>query len=422
VEHALTFVKVAAVFAAVVVARKRKAPMGLALGGGGLAIALLMGRTPAWIARELAGGLDAVLFSPSTCQFVAVIGCTIGLSTVLERAGQIERLTNAFRACFASPRVTLVALPAIIGFLPMPGGALFSAPMVEAAATGTGLDKQDKTLINYWFRHVWEYAWPLYPGVMITSQLLGIEVRWVSLAQAPMCVAAILAGLVFLRGAGPAAAPREAAPRGRAALDAAIVLLPFAVIVGVHLAAGLSIVLATGAGLALAAVWHAAARHVGTGALLRSLFASRAVLGMLVMAYGAKVFGELMVRSGAIAGIAALLQSMSLPLLLLAVALPFCVAFFSGITIVYVMTTFPVLIATTGTGAQAMPVIALAYAAGYCGTLLSPVHSCFVVSTAYWQSEIVVSMRRLLIPCAIVLATGAALMLVLRSWVLGSGS
>ncbi|HZL72905.1 MAG TPA: hypothetical protein VFC86_10615, partial [Planctomycetota bacterium] len=68
---ALTFLKVALVFASVVWTIRKKFPIGLALSAGGVVLALLMGKSLPWIGHELAGGLDAVLFEARTIQFVA---------------------------------------------------------------------------------------------------------------------------------------------------------------------------------------------------------------------------------------------------------------------------------------------------------------------------------------------------------------
>jgi hypothetical protein len=404
----LTFVKVAVVFVAVVVAMKRKAPMGLALAGGGLAIALLMGKPAGWIGAELAGGLDAILFSAHTGRFVAVMGVIVALSYVLDRAGQIAALTGGFRAAFRDPRWSLAALPAVIGLLPMPGGALFSAPMVEASAAGTGLEREDKALVNYWYRHVWEYAWPLYPGVLFSAQLLSVEVRTLSLLQAPLVGVAILGGILFVRKASRPA-PREEGRRARSVARAVVALLPFLLIFALYLVVGLDLVLSVGVAFGVACLWHLAVRNVAPAALLRTVFANWGVVDMMLLGFGAKVFGELMMRSGAIAGISGLFQTMHLPVAALAILLPLAVGFFSGITLVYVMTTFPVLLAYPGVAP--VPTLVLAFAAGYCGTLLSPVHSCLVMSTKYFDSDLATPIRRMLVPCAAILLAGVGLFL-----------
>jgi len=410
--NALTFFKVAVVFAAVVWSIRRKVPIGLALSTGGVAVALLMGRSPAWIGTQLTGGLDAVLWRPSTGQFVGAMGLIVGLTMVMQSSGEMTRLTASFGAWLRRPRVALATLPAIIGLLPMPGGALFSAPMVEKSAAGTALTAEDKALVNYWYRHVWECVCPIYASVIYCASLVHREVKVLSLALLPIAVVAIIAGLRFLGERSPKS--EEEGSRRRAALGAVAGLLPLIVLFAIYGSTSATLPLAAAAGLVFAAAWHVVAGHLKPGELLKTLFARPAVLDMMVMGLGAVIFGEMMVQSQAIAGISSLFVSLGLPLALLAIALPAVVAFFSGMTIVYVSTTFPLLLAYPGVMDNPLPVIALAFAAGFCGMLLSPLHSCLVVSTRYFRADLLGPIRRMIVPCGAILAAGVGLMLVLR--------
>lgn len=409
---ALTFLKVVVVFVLVVWAIRRRFPIGLALSGGGIAVALLMGRTPGWIGHELAGGLKPVLFEPSTRRFVAAMGLIVGLTMVMQASGEMARLTASFKTWLRRPRVVLAALPAIIGLLPMPGGALFSAPMVEQSASPS-MAPEDKALVNYWYRHVWECVCPIYSSVILCAQLIHREVKILTLALFPIAIAAIVAGLGFLGSRMPTEG--ENGSRRRAALGALSGLLPLIVLFGIYGATSASLPLAAAAGLAFAAIWHLAARHLGLVTLLKTLF-SPAVLEMMLLGLGAMIFAEMMLRSGAIDGISKLFTSMGLPLTLLAIVLPAVVAFFSGMTIVYVSTTFPLLLGFPGVRENPLPVIALAFSAGFCGMLLSPLHSCLVVSTRYFQADLMRPIRRMIVPCVFILATGGALMWLFRNF------
>jgi len=403
---ALTFLKVAVVFAAVVWAIRKKFPIGLALSAGGVVLALLMGKSLPWIGHELAGGLDAVLFEARTIQFVAAMGLIVGLTMVMQASGEMGRLTASFKAWLRRPRVVLAALPAVIGLLPMPGGALFSAPMVEQSA-GSSMAPEDKALVNYWYRHVWECVCPIYSSVILCAQLIHREVKILTLALLPIAIAAIVAGLRFLGQRQPREA--ENGSRGRAAVGTLTGLMPLIVLFAFYAVLSVSLPLAAAAGLLFAASWHLLAGHLGASKLVKTLFAP-AVLDMMLMGYGAMVFGALMGRSGAIYGISSLFLTLGLPLVLLAVVLPAVVAFFSGMTIVYVSTTFPLLLGYPGVSENPLPVVALAFSAGFCGMLLSPLHSCLVVSTRYFQSDLLGPIRRMVVPCFAILATGGALM------------
>ena len=47
-----------------------------------------------------------------------------------------------------------------------------------------GLSPERRTFVNYWFRHLWEYVVPTYPGLILAATMLGMPVRrfgWINL-------------------------------------------------------------------------------------------------------------------------------------------------------------------------------------------------------------------------------------------------
>ena len=56
----------------------------------------------------------------------AIVGLILILSDAMERSGQSKRLMEALSGFLTSPRLRLIFFPALIGLLPMPGGAVFS--------------------------------------------------------------------------------------------------------------------------------------------------------------------------------------------------------------------------------------------------------------------------------------------------------
>jgi len=125
-----------------------------------------------------------------------VIFLIIWLSNQMDLTGVMEELVKTIRARVSS-RAALAAMPAVIGLLPMSGGAIFSAPMVDSCDHENSLSQDLKTQINYWFRHIWEYWWPLYPGVLLAVDLAGIEIWQFVLVQLPLCFCSISIGSFY---------------------------------------------------------------------------------------------------------------------------------------------------------------------------------------------------------------------------------
>jgi len=98
---------------------------------------------------------------------------------------------------FPQDRIRLTLMPAFFGFLASPGGAMFSAPFVQKAAEPLGISPERKTFINYWFRHLWEYVLPTYPGVLLAVSLLNIEFFVFFKIVYVYTIAAVLIGIIF---------------------------------------------------------------------------------------------------------------------------------------------------------------------------------------------------------------------------------
>ena len=81
----------------------------------------------------------------------------------------------AARTKLISDKTSFGGMPAFLGFLPSLGGALFSAPMVENASRRYDMTPEQKTAINYWFRHIWEFANPIMPGLLLLHKLPGFH-------------------------------------------------------------------------------------------------------------------------------------------------------------------------------------------------------------------------------------------------------
>ena len=136
--------------------------------------------------------------SLQTISLLIIVGLIMVMSRIMEESGHMARLVNSFEGLSKDPRTVGSVMSALIGLLPMPGGALFSAPMVETSLSKSSVTVEQKTAVNYWFRHIWEYWWPLYPGVILAVALLEVETwRFMSI-MAPMTIISIVAGLIFI--------------------------------------------------------------------------------------------------------------------------------------------------------------------------------------------------------------------------------
>jgi len=142
-------------------------------------------------------------------------------------------------------RWLLALMPMLIGMLPMAGGALFSAPMVQEASQDLEVSPERRTFLNYWFRHSLESVFPLYPSLVLAAGLMEVPVQTLTRTQFPLFVAMLVSGILFgLLGIPRAVDQGDRRPARRETL----VLLsksiwPIALVLGLALLVGMDLIL-----------------------------------------------------------------------------------------------------------------------------------------------------------------------------------
>jgi hypothetical protein len=417
------------VFLAVLLATRVRVPLAGALLAGGILLDLWAG-TPL---SDLPGHAARAASSPELWLVLLMTGLIVEVGRfVTERRNADEILGVAARWGGRHGRAaSLVLMPAVIGLVPMPAGALFSAPFVEEAGGG---DRPAgwKTAVNYWFRHVWEYWWPLYPGIVVAMSVFPVSAPRFVAAEffyTPLALTVGYAVLIRPHLLGLASDAVQAAMRPRRALLAAspllcvlAALMLFPLLPSGWRPGGGAVVtrlLPVIAGLFVALipiVWDEsrhAAQH-GLRGWPRPLFStllrrkSVEVYGSLA---GVLFFKAMLDQSHALPVAAAELAASGVPPAVSVAGLPLLAGFVTGVAVGFTGVSFPLVVAlmqTPGSGLTPLATLVLAYGFGYAGMMLSPIHLCLLVSRDYFRS----SMRevlRLIAPCVAAILAGAIL-------------
>ena len=119
------------------------------------------------------------------------------LATILEEGGLIDSLIEKLESIFAT-RGILIAIPSILGLLPVPGGALLSAPVVKEQGDRVGMKKEEEMVANLWYRHIGFMIYPLSTSLILLSGLSGINIYTLILFQIPIFFIAFFVGLIFV--------------------------------------------------------------------------------------------------------------------------------------------------------------------------------------------------------------------------------
>lgn len=171
----------------------RKVGFGLAIILGSLIISIFSGISPDRFLRSLI----SVLQSLSTYELVLDVALIGVLGYVLKETELITELIYALRRILPG-RALIALIPAIFGVMPMPGGALVSAPLIDKEATELGLSPEKKSFANLWFRHMWDFVLPIQPAMILAASLAEVDLYSLIILQIPAFVFMILLGFLFL--------------------------------------------------------------------------------------------------------------------------------------------------------------------------------------------------------------------------------
>jgi hypothetical protein len=401
------------VFAVMLAGIRLKLGLGLSILAGSLVLALCFDLTPlAWLKAVPTALLTEEAFV--LCLIIAVI---LAFSALYSASGQSKRFMQAIRGQVRSRSLLLVFFPALIGLLPMPGGAIFSAPMVQRAAEELDIAPRDQTLINYWFRHIWELAWPLYPGLILASSLANIPITGIIALMWPGPLVSLAIGWLFiLRPAlknAPRLAPVETRDRvGRDWIGGIPLLTAIAgSIAGEWICARLwpgrpmeygviaALALASVVSLALArARWTEVLREAGKDNTMSLL----AVVGSIF------VFKEVLHQGHVVNALAQSLGGGS-AVLVMAATLPFLVGFVSGLGLAFVGATFPLLFGlaqSTGQAHLIPAILSLGLYSGLAGIMSSPMHICYLMTCDFFHQDPAKLLPRILVPGLLLIPAG----------------
>jgi len=420
-------IKLVGIFIFVIVLIRKRLSLGVALSAGSISLGLWFRLSPWQIGASMVGSLAA----SRTYVLIVVVTLILILSHAMEKTGQMKRLLDSFTGISQNIRLNLALFPAIIGLLPMPGGAIFSAPMVHQVSLEETLTAETKTLINYWFRHIWEFCWPLYPGVLLTCALAGIDLGVFVLVQFPLTLFTAGIGYLMLLRSVAALSQHVKAQSDRSITQFLTELMPILLVVGGAVFFGLLIYLASSpwpilktvrkeipliAALVIGICWVWWKNRMKLADMQRVCW-NPSLLSMMLVIAGVMVFQGVLEDSRAISEISRSLTSAHVPITLVVVALPFLVGGITGITVAFVGTTFPIifsLLTNAGMLDHLLAYTVLAFCAGYCGVLLSPLHVCLVLTCAYFKTDLARVYPKLSLPCAAVAGAGLLSFLINR--------
>jgi integral membrane protein (TIGR00529 family) len=279
--------------------------------------------------------------------------------------------------------------------------------MVEEASNAIEITSERKGFINYWFRHIWEYVLPTYPGLILASALTGFQLDQLILYQMPFALMVIITGSIFcFRGINIPNSSHTAVKRGRDVRKLIISLLPIGSVILFVGLFRIDIAITMGVVVLALFIYHRYSLRK-----IADTFRDSISWNVFLIIAGVIFFKEMLEATGAVQGISQFFTGTGFPIIILFFILPFLVGILTGLTIAFVGATFPILITMSG-GAPEIGHIAFAFASGFTGVMFSPVHLCFVLTGEYFQADRGIIYRYMIVPSSMVMLTAVVMWMV----------
>jgi uncharacterized protein len=342
--------------------------------------------------------LRAAFTDPSVCLLALVVGTIPVIGGLLERFGEMDRLVSNLRIGI---RPFLVLAPALVGMLPMPGGTLLSAPMIERGAGHAPADL--KAAVNVWFRHTLLPVYPLGAALIASAKVAGFQVYDVIPAMTPVFLLSLLLGYVFLlrRIDGQLVRLGPFSLAGLLVPLSVILIAPLIDLVLKYTVALPYTEIGTAAGV-LSSLVLAIAICRPSGRELRSVILKAKPWKFAAIILAMFAFLEVFQASGLPDRIAA----MTLPPLVLCVVIGFALGLITGRIQAPMAIVVPIYISTYGSFSTAA--FAVTFYAVFLGFILTPIHPCVSVSLEYFKTPLSSFLWRLAGPA--IVGLGAALL------------
>lgn len=392
-------VKLIVVFVLIIVALRKKLSVGVTLFGAGVATALLYQVD----ITALFAGYWELLKSKRFISLTSVIVLITTLGQLLKELKFLEKLSESCKGLYGGNKTAVAVLPPLVGLMPMPGGSLLSAPLVGNVLTDRKYAPEFKTASNYWFRHIVEFFWPIYPGIILTEAITGLPIGSVSLMQFPLTILMTGLGLVFFIRK----IDNDHTDQTRfwqALYGILSTIWPIALAIAIYGIFKVELSLAILVSM-MALVIIARPSRPGLVTALRKGLSYK----LVVLVFGTLSFQTALELSGAIGSIPKLSLQFNLPEELLIFLVCFTAGILTGMVAAFVAMGYTLLAGFLYQPEIVPSYIMLAYLSGYLGMMLSPTHLCLILTNEYFHSNLLKVYRQLALPVLLLALLGLLL-------------
>ncbi|MGM0651459.1 MAG: DUF401 family protein [Bacillota bacterium] len=366
----------------------KKVNMGMTMILGAVALGLLAGLSPEGFLEVTINGI----WNNVTIMLVISILLLGILGHILKKTGALEEVILNLNALIADIRIIAAAMPMLIGMLTVPGGAILSAPLCSEAGTRLEIPPVRQAVINNWFRHVIYFMFPLFPSLIIASQLSGVSLSQFFLHNLPLTIIGSVFGFLFLfKGFSRSEEHNNSSFSWHRVRRLLRSIFPLIIILVLVVFFEVYFPLALLAGTVITLLNYLPGEKWKNELInrFRTMIIPGIKLPVVLVIIGIMLYKEMLTHTGVISDMTNLVLELGLPVIILIAVISFLVGMLTGDNSASVVILFPLFTPLIPAGgAVTSAYFAFLYAGSTAGHIISPAHPCFSLTKEYYGVEI----------------------------------
>ncbi len=359
---------------------------------------------------QIGNNFVLALIDPATLKLIGIIVLVYILSGVLRKVESLRDLVDSLQGLVKDYRLTLAFIPALLGLIPMPAGAMFSAPMVKEVGGRVGLTPEEETFVNYWFRHIWEFVWPLFPGIILFAGLLKVEIQEVILVQFPLTITAVIVGFVW---------EYKYLKKDTTLINKKDILFNlkklffgiWPILLIIILVLGTKTDLLFSLVIVILSLIFSNIKKLSLK-MLKEIIRNDIDLSVVILIASIMIFKRILQVSGGIEIIPEAFAKLGVHPYIVLFIVPFFIATMTGLGTAALGIGLPVLLPIIVQGEANLYYAMLAFTGSFAGVMISPMHLCLVVTRNYFKADMGKIYKMLILPLTIIILSALVLVMV----------
>lgn len=300
------------------------------------------------------------------------------LSLLYKETQVVDTLSESLSRLVKNSKLVVSLLPAVMGLLPVGGGALMSAPLVEAETEKLGLKEDKKTYVNLWFRHTIFPVYPISQILILTAALTGVTIEVLILRQIPVVIAMVIIGyLIGLRKTQKQEKETSQTDNGLELKRFLITFSPILITIIAVIAFGIDVAIAPFIGIIILLI--IAKPNLKT---LITPIKNLSLWGITLAAYGAFLLRNVAEAIGISQVLGSFIANGNIDALLLLIIIPVFLSNITGSPSGSIAISASIL---TGIVAFTPKNASLLYISSYLGYVVAPTHLCLILTAEYFK-------------------------------------